>query len=217
MFLKFNRLTSRFLKFPQISLAFLIWPFLIHNRILRVLWNLTVMNHKLTGTFLHQVFFIKYTRFCNNNISRLVNKNIIIKFQTNFFEGLFKTKEPVGNCVITSSLPPNILKKFLLFLTLLRTKRKITVWINIICNLTTLSVPISILRWISIGTTCKILLIQKLPGELRMAFTTVILSYSSFVEGEGEKHRTNPSEKMRKRSRPHKLMETWLHFLFLSF
>jgi hypothetical protein len=52
----------------------------------------------------------------------------------------------------------------------------------------------------------QILLNQKLPGELEMAFTTAISSSSFFVEG--KKHRTNPSEKMTRRKRPHKLMET---------
>ena len=60
-----------------------------------------------------------------------------------------------------------------------------------------------------------ILLNQKLPGELEMAFTTAISSRSFFVAG--KKHKTNPSEKMTRMSRPHKLMETWLHFLLLSF
>ena len=53
---------------------------------------------------------------------------------------------------------------------------------------------------------CQILLNQKLPGELDMAFTTAISSCSFFVAG--EKQNTNPSEKMTRRSRPHKLMET---------
>ena len=57
--------------------------------------------------------------------------------------------------------------------------------------------------------------IYKLPGELGMAFTTTISSYSFFVEG--KKYKTNPIEKMTRRRRPHKLIETWLHFLFLSF
>ena len=47
---------------------------------------------------------------------------------------------------------------------------------------------------------------QKLPGELEMAFTTAISSCSFFVAG--KKHKTNPSEKMTRKSRPHKLMET---------
>ena len=53
---------------------------------------------------------------------------------------------------------------------------------------------------------CQILLNQKLPGELDMAFTTAISSYSFFVEG--KRHRTSPREKIRKRSRPHNWMET---------
>ena len=47
---------------------------------------------------------------------------------------------------------------------------------------------------------------QKLPGESGMAFTTAISSFSLFVEG--KRHRTNPSEKISKRIRPHKWMET---------
>ena len=50
------------------------------------------------------------------------------------------------------------------------------------------------------------LLNQKLPGELEMAFTTAISSCSFFVAG--KKQNTNPSENMTRRSRPHKLMET---------
>ena len=50
------------------------------------------------------------------------------------------------------------------------------------------------------------LLNQKLPGELKMAFTTAIFSCSFFVAG--KKHKTNPSENMTRRSRPQKLMET---------
>ena len=46
----------------------------------------------------------------------------------------------------------------------------------------------------------------KLPGELEMAFTTAISSSSLFVAG--KKQNTNPSEKMTRRSRPHKLIET---------
>ena len=53
---------------------------------------------------------------------------------------------------------------------------------------------------------CPILLNQKLPGELEMDSTTAISSYLFFVEGKRQK--TNPSEKMPRRSRPHKLMET---------
>ena len=52
----------------------------------------------------------------------------------------------------------------------------------------------------------EILLNQKLPGKLEMAFTTAISSCSFFVAG--KKHKTNPSEKMTRKSRPHKLMET---------
>ena len=52
----------------------------------------------------------------------------------------------------------------------------------------------------------EILINKKLPGELEMAFTTAISSFSFFVAG--KKQKTNPSEKMRRRSRPHKLMET---------
>ena len=51
-----------------------------------------------------------------------------------------------------------------------------------------------------------VLLNQKLPGELEMAFTTAISSSSLFVAGKRQK--TNPSEKMTRRIRPHKLMET---------
>ena len=61
----------------------------------------------------------------------------------------------------------------------------------------------------------QILIIEKLPGEFEMASTTAISSYSFFVEG--KKYKTNPIEKMTRRRRPHKLMEAWLHFLFLSF
>ena len=52
----------------------------------------------------------------------------------------------------------------------------------------------------------QILQNEKLPGELEMASTTAISSYSFFVEG--KKHKTNPIEKMTRRRRPHKLMET---------
>ena len=52
----------------------------------------------------------------------------------------------------------------------------------------------------------EILLNHKLPGELEMAFTTAISSCSFLVAG--KKHKTNPSENMTRRSRPHKLMET---------
>ena len=52
----------------------------------------------------------------------------------------------------------------------------------------------------------QILLSQKLPGELEMAFTTVISSSSLFVAG--KRQNTSPSEKMTRRRRPHKLMET---------
>jgi hypothetical protein len=45
-----------------------------------------------------------------------------------------------------------------------------------------------------------------LPGESGIAFTTAISSLPIFVEG--KKHRTNPSEKISIRSRPHKWMET---------
>ena len=50
------------------------------------------------------------------------------------------------------------------------------------------------------------LLNQKTPGESGMAFTTAISLISLFVEG--KRHRTNPREKIGKRSRPHKWMET---------
>ena len=49
----------------------------------------------------------------------------------------------------------------------------------------------------------QILLIQKLPGELEMAFTTAISSLTIFVEGK-KRHPTNPSVKISKKSRPHK-------------
>ena len=62
----------------------------------------------------------------------------------------------------------------------------------------------------------QILLIQKLPGELEMAFTTAISSLPIFVEGK-KRLPTNPIEKISKKSRAHKSMETWLHILFLSF
>ena len=65
----------------------------------------------------------------------------------------------------------------------------------------------------SIGTTLKkkpcmgqILLFQKLPGESGMEFTTAISSMPIFVGG--KRHITNPSEKISKRSRPNKWMET---------
>ena len=51
----------------------------------------------------------------------------------------------------------------------------------------------------------QILLFLKLPGELEMAFTSAISSLSIF--GEGNRQITNPSEKIRKKSRPHKCME----------
>ena len=53
---------------------------------------------------------------------------------------------------------------------------------------------------------CQILKIQYLPGELGLAFTTAISSLLIF--GEGKKHRTKPIEKISKRSRPHKWIET---------
>ena len=52
----------------------------------------------------------------------------------------------------------------------------------------------------------EILLNQKLPGESEMDSTTAISSYMFFVEGKRQK--TNPSEKMTRRRRPHKLMKT---------
>ena len=48
----------------------------------------------------------------------------------------------------------------------------------------------------------QILLFLKLPGELEMAFTSAISSLLIFVEGIRQK--TNPSEKITKKSRPHK-------------
>ena len=51
----------------------------------------------------------------------------------------------------------------------------------------------------------EILINKKLPGELEMAFTTASSLCSFFVAG--KKQNTNPSEKMTRRSRPHKLME----------
>ena len=52
----------------------------------------------------------------------------------------------------------------------------------------------------------QISLFQKLPGELGMDFTTTISSLPIFIGG--IRHITNPSEKVRKSSRPHKWMET---------
>ena len=49
------------------------------------------------------------------------------------------------------------------------------------------------------------LLNQKIPGVSGIAFTTAISSISLIVEG--KRHRTNPSEKTSKRSRPDKWME----------
>ena len=81
-------------------------------------------------------------------------------------------------------------------------------------------ISISIRKYI--GTTFKknlcigqVLLFQKLPGESEMAFTTAISSLPIFVGG--KRHITNPSEKISKRSRPNKWMETGLHIFFLSF
>ena len=53
---------------------------------------------------------------------------------------------------------------------------------------------------------CQILQIQYLPGELGLAFTTAISSLLIF--GEGKKPRTKPIEKISKRSRTHKWIET---------
>ena len=81
-------------------------------------------------------------------------------------------------------------------------------------------ISISIRKYI--GTTFKknlcigqVLLCQKLPGESEMAFTTAISSFSILFGG--KRHITNPSEKVSKRSRPNKWMETGLHIFFLSF
>ena len=111
---------------------------------------------------------------------------------------------------------------FLVYLTLLGPKGKSTNPVNLLSSLPKSLILILFFIWKSIpGTTCKkykygqILLNQKLPGGLEMAFTTAISSFSFFVAG--KRHKTNPSEKMIRRSRPPKLMETWLHFLFLSF
>ena len=52
----------------------------------------------------------------------------------------------------------------------------------------------------------QILQIQKLPGELGMAFTTAISSLTIFVGG--RRYISNPSEKISKRSRQHKRMDT---------
>ena len=111
---------------------------------------------------------------------------------------------------------------FLVYLTLLRSKGKSTTPVNLLRSRPKSLILTLFMIWKSIpGTTCKtceyekILLNKKLPGELEMAFTTASSSCSFFVAG--KKQNTNPSEKMTRRSRPHKLMETWLHFLFLSF
>ena len=64
------------------------------------------MNYRLTGTFLHEVFFSNYARFYNINILRLVRISL-----KNFFERIFISKETVGGSVITLSLWPKILKK----------------------------------------------------------------------------------------------------------
>ena len=52
----------------------------------------------------------------------------------------------------------------------------------------------------------QISLFQKLPRELGMDFTTTISSLPIFIGG--IRHIINPSEKVRKSSRPHKWMET---------
>ena len=49
--------------------------------------------------------------------------------------------------------------------------------------------------------------IQKIPGELEMAFTTAISSLTIFVEGK-KRHITNPSENISKKSKPNKWTET---------
>ena len=111
---------------------------------------------------------------------------------------------------------------FLVYLTLLRPKGKSTRPVNLLSNPPNFLILILFLIWKSIpGTACKKyeyeekLLNQKLPEELEMDSTTAISSFSFFVEGKRDK--TIPSDKMTRRRRPHKLMETWLHFLFLSF
>jgi hypothetical protein len=50
------------------------------------------------------------------------------------------------------------------------------------------------------------LIIQKLPGDLEMAFTTTISSWPIFDEG--RRHIANPNEKISKSSSPNKWMET---------
>ena len=154
---------------------------------------------------------------------------------TNYFERLFISNNILKNCTTSNSVldlvgtnEPNpcsnfrIKLLFLVYLKLLRPKGKSTIPVNLLSNLPKSLLLILFLIWKSIpGTTCKkykygqILLNQKLPGELEMAFTTAISSSSLFVAGKRQK--TKPSEKMTRRRRPHKLMETWLHFLFLSF
>ena len=112
---------------------------------------------------------------------------------------------------------------FLVYLTLSRPKGKSTNPVNLVINSSKCLILIVLfLIWKPIpDTTCKkykfeqILQNQKLPGELEMDSTTAISSFSFFVEGKRDK--TIPSDKMTRRRRPHKLMETWLHFLFLSF
>ena len=105
----------------------------------------------------------------------------------------------------------------------IRPKGKSTTPVNLLSNTPKSLILTLCMIWKYIpGTTCKninmskyVLLNQKLPGELEMAFTTAISSSSLFVAGKRQK--TNPSVKMTRRRRPNNLMETWLHFLFLSF
>ena len=54
-----------------------------------------------------------------------------------------------------------------------------------------------------------------LPGELDMTFVKALSSMSISVEGRSPI--TNPTEKVTKRRRPQKWMESWLHIFFLSF
>ena len=146
---------------------------------------------------------------------------------TNYFERLFISNNILKNCTTLNTVldpvginEPNPCSSFrmkLLFLvclTLLKPKGKSTVPVNLLSNLPKSLLLILFFIWKKYKYE-QILLNQKLPGELEMAFTTAISSFSFFVAG--KRHKTNPSEKMIRRSRPHKLMETWLHFLFLSF
>ena len=103
------------------------------------LQNLTLINFKLTGTFLHEVFFSNYTRFCNTNIVRLVYEDIINKFLWNQI-----SKWPVPNVQCYYFLPTAILKKMWGLMTKLMFKLEVNSHSKIKSNID-----------FSIGTTLK--------------------------------------------------------------